>query len=91
MDYLMDIVEASRSHEQLHVGISPRGTLALMQACQALALVQDRDFVTPDDIKAMVIPVCAHRVITRNHLSNGDIHTATHVLQQILQKIPSPA
>jgi MoxR-like ATPase len=90
VDYLLDIVEATRSHELLHVGISPRGSLALMQASQALALVEGRDFVTPDDIKAMVLPVCAHRVITRNHLSNGDVKTATHVLQQILQKIPSP-
>jgi len=47
MDYLMDIVEASRTHEQLHVGISPRGALALMQAAQALALIEGRDFVTP--------------------------------------------
>jgi MoxR-like ATPase len=90
MDYLMDLVEATRSHEQLHVGISPRGSLALMQAAQSLALVEGRDFVTPDDIKAMVIPVCAHRVITKNHLSNGDVQTATRVLHQILQKIPSP-
>lgn len=90
MDYLMDIVEASRKHDQLHVGISPRGSLALMQASQALALVEGRDYVTPDDIKAMVTPVCAHRIITRNHLSNGDIHTARHILEQVLQKIPSP-
>ncbi len=90
MDYLMDIVEGSRGHEQLHVGISPRGALALMQAAQALALIEGRDFVTPDDIKSMVAPVCAHRIITRNHLSNGDIHTARLALQQIMQKIPSP-
>src|SRR3954468_20274561 len=81
MDYLMDIVEATRSHEQLHVGVSPRGSLALMQAAQAMALVSGRDFITPDDIKQMVVPVCAHRIITRNHLSNGDIHTARHVLE----------
>jgi MoxR-like ATPase len=90
MDYLMDVVEATRTHEQLHVGISPRGALALMQATQALALVEGRDYVTPDDIKAMVVPVCAHRVITRNHLSSGDVLTATNVLKQILQKLPSP-
>ena len=90
MDYLMDIVGATRAHEQLHVGVSPRGSLALMQAAQALALVEGRDFVTPDDINKMVVPFCAHRIITRNHLSNGDIHTARHVLEQILQGIPSP-
>jgi MoxR-like ATPase len=90
MDYLMDIVEATRKHEQLHVGISPRGALALMQATQALALIEGRDYVTPDDIKGLVIPVCAHRIITRNHLSNGDLHTARLVLEQILQKVTCP-
>jgi MoxR-like ATPase len=90
MDYLLDVVHATRTHEQLHVGVSPRGSLALMQASQALALVQGRDFVTPDDVKEMVIPVCAHRIITRNHLSNSDGNTARHVLEQILQKIASP-
>jgi len=90
MDYMMDIVEASRGSDQLHVGISPRGALALMQSAQALALVENRDFVTPDDIKAMVIPVCAHRVITRHHLSNGDIRAAQQILEQILQKVAVP-
>jgi MoxR-like ATPase len=90
VEYLLDIVEASRGHEQLHVGISPRGSLALMQAAQALALIEGRDFVTPDDIKTLVIPVCAHRIITRNHLSSGDIRTARLALEQIMQKVPSP-
>jgi MoxR-like ATPase len=90
MDYLMDIVEATRKHEQLSVGVSPRGSLALMQAAQALALVEGRDYMTPDDIKRMVIPVCAHRVIKRNHLSNADIHSARQVLEQILSRVASP-
>ncbi len=90
MDYLMNIVEASRADEQLHTGISPRGALSLMQAAQALALIDSRDYITPDDIKVMVLPVCAHRVITKNHLSNGDLITATRVLQLILQKVPCP-
>jgi len=90
MDYLLDIVTASRSHEQLHTGISPRGSLALMQASQALALVSGRDYVTPEDIKSMVIPVCAHRVITKNHMANGDLVTATRVLQDVMQHVASP-
>jgi len=90
VDYLLDIVEATRTHEQLHIGISPRGSLALMQTSQALALIEGRDYTTPDDIKAMVLPVCAHRVITKNHMANGDLLTATRILEQILQKIPSP-
>jgi len=90
VDYIMDIVEASRGNEHLHTGISPRGSLALMQAAQAYALVEGRDYVTPDDIKQMVIPVCAHRVITKNYLSNGDLITATRILQELLQRVPSP-
>ena len=90
VDYLLDIVEGSRENDQLHVGISPRGSLALMQAAQALALIEGRDYVTPDDIKSLVIPVCAHRIITRNHLSSGDIRSARLALEQIMQKVPSP-
>jgi MoxR-like ATPase len=90
MDYLLDVVKATRGHEQLHTGISPRGSLALMQASQAVALIEGRDYVTPDDIKSMVIPVCAHRVITKNHMSSGDLLTATRVLEQILLRVPCP-
>ena len=61
-----------------------------MQCSLASALLEGRDYVTPDDIKAMVLPVCAHRVITKNHMSSGDLLTATKVLEQILQRLPSP-
>jgi MoxR-like ATPase len=90
LDYLMDIVEATRTDELLHIGISPRGSLALMQASQASALVEGRDYVTPDDIKNMVVPVCAHRVITKNPMSNGDLSTANRALEQILARVASP-
>ncbi|HTV49224.1 MAG TPA: MoxR family ATPase [Phycisphaerae bacterium] len=90
LEYVMDIVAASRKHEMLHTGISPRGSLAVMQAVQALALVNQRDYVTPDDIKEMVVPVCAHRIITRSYMSNGDISTAVRIMQEILQAVPCP-
>jgi MoxR-like ATPase len=90
LDYLMDIVEATRRHEMLHTGLSPRGSLALMQAVQALALVNQRDYVTPDDIKELVVPVCSHRVITKAYISNGDISTAQRIMQEILQSVPCP-
>ncbi len=79
-----------RQHELLHTGISPRGSLAIMQAVQALALVNGRDYVTPDDVKELVVAVCAHRVITRNYMANGDISTAVRIMQEILQKVPCP-
>jgi MoxR-like ATPase len=91
LEYVMDIVQATRTSEQMHTGISPRGALALMQAAQAQALVENRDFVTPDDIKQLVVPVCAHRVVTKGHAVTGDVTTATRILGEILQRIASPS
>ncbi|NNM86696.1 MAG: MoxR family ATPase [Phycisphaerales bacterium] len=89
-DYLMDIVEATRKHELLHTGISPRGSLALMQAVQALAFISGRDYVTPDDLKELVVPVCAHRVISKNYMSNGDVSTTIRIMHDVLQNVPCP-
>ena len=89
-EYLMDIVEATRKHELLHTGISPRGSLALMQAVQALAFINGRDYVTPDDLKELVVPVCAHRVISKNYMSNGDVSTTIRIMHDVLQNVPCP-
>ncbi len=61
-DYIMDIVEATRSTARLAIGVSTRGALALVRACRAYALVCGRNYVLPDDIKAMAVPVLSHRV-----------------------------
>lgn len=61
-DYIMDIVDATRSTVRLAVGVSTRGALALQRACKAYALVNGRSYVLPDDVKAMVVPVLSHRV-----------------------------
>ncbi|MGC8623986.1 MAG: AAA family ATPase [Phycisphaerae bacterium] len=90
LEYMMDIVAATRKHDLLHTGISPRGSLALTHAAQALALVNKRDYVTPDDIKEMVVPVCSHRVITKSYMANGDITTAVRIMQELLQNVPCP-
>jgi MoxR-like ATPase len=90
LDYILDLVEATRHDEQLHLGVSPRGTLALSQACQASALVQGRDYVTPDDAKALFIPCCAHRVISKTYLHNGEAAATSRVLQAILDRVPAP-
>src|SRR5262249_3560191 len=88
-DYILDIVSATRSHSAVSLGASPRGSLYLQYAAQALAAVQGREFVTPDDIKAMTVPVLAHRVILRpEHRTRG---TKTQsCLAEILQRIPVP-
>ena len=90
VDYILDLVEATRSHEELHLGVSPRGALALTQAAQASALLNGREFVTPDDVKSLFIPVCAHRVISKTYLHNGDANQTARVLQAILDQTPAP-
>jgi MoxR-like ATPase len=90
VDYILDLVEATRHDEQLHLGVSPRGALAITQACQASAVVQGRDYATPDDVKSLFIPCCAHRVISKMYLHNGDVSSTSRILQAILDRIPAP-
>ncbi len=90
VDYLLDLVESSRHHEQLHLGVSPRGALALSQASQAAALLAGRSYVTPDDVKKLFIPVCAHRVVSKTYLHNGDADATKRVLQTILDQVAAP-
>jgi MoxR-like ATPase len=61
--YIVEIVEATRKHEAAYLGASPRGSLALLRASQALAMLDGRDFVIPDDVKALAFPTLGHRVI----------------------------
>ena len=63
LDYAVALVRKTRSHRHLTVGVSPRGTVALTRAAQAHAFLQGRDYVLPDDIKALAVPVLAHRII----------------------------
>jgi MoxR-like ATPase len=90
VDYILDLVEATRHDDQLHLGVSPRGALALTNGVQASALVYGRDFVTPDDVKSLFIPVCAHRVISKTYLNNGDVNATGRILQAILDRVPAP-
>ena len=90
VDYILDLVEGTRNDEQLHLGVSPRGALALTQAVQASAVLNGRDFVTPDDVKGLFIPVCAHRVVSKTYLHNGDGNATGRVLQSILDQVATP-
>src|SRR5256886_15247401 len=81
VDYILDLVEATRHDEQLHLGVSPRGALALTQAVQASAVLNGRDYSTPDDVKGLFIPVCAHRVGSKTYLHNGDANATAGGLQ----------
>jgi len=90
IDYIVKIAGATRTNEQLQIGVSPRGTLALTQAAKATALVHKRDYVVPEDIISNVIPVCAHRVISKNYMHDADGIATHRVMQQVLETVPSP-
>jgi len=90
VDYILDLVDATRKHEQLHLGISTRGALALTAAVQASAVLHSREYVLPDDVKDLFLPCCAHRVISKSYLGNGDADAAGRILQSILDRVPAP-
>ncbi|QNN25250.1 MoxR family ATPase [Planctomycetales bacterium ZRK34] len=91
IDYVIRIGVATRTHDQLQIGVSPRGTLALAQAARATALLHQRDYVVPDDIISNVLPVCSHRVIAKTYMHDGSPLTTSRIIQQVIETIPSPA
>ena len=87
--YLVDIVRATRQHESVLVGAGPRATQSLIMAARASAAIAGRDFVTPDDIKTMAVPVLEHRVILRPEFEIEGL-LVPEVIFQILQQIAVP-
>jgi MoxR-like ATPase len=92
VEYLMRLVSATRDSEMLDLGVSPRGTLALFRAAQALALTEERSFCIPDDIKRLVLPVFAHRVVVSSRFSSSlrRSEEAEAVLREILKSVSVP-
>jgi MoxR-like ATPase len=92
LDYIMAIVDATRRSEFLIIGASPRGSLALRRAAQALAYFERRDYCIPDDIKRLVLPVLAHRVIVSSKYSSPYRRSeeAEAILAEILGSIDVP-
>ncbi len=88
-DYLLDLVQASRTDPAVELGVSPRGSLALLRASQALAALRGRDFVTPDDLQALARPVLAHRLILSPE-SRLRGQSADDVIRRLLDKTPVP-
>jgi len=92
VDYLLRIVEATRRSEMLDLGVSPRGTLALFRAAQALALTEHRAYCLPDDIKRLVMPVFAHRLVVNSRFSSSMRRSeeAEAVLREIIKTVAVP-
>lgn len=90
-DYLLDLVEATRRCEDLHVGVSTRGALSLYRACQAYALVSRRTYVVPDDIKHLAVPALAHRVIPKGYMHGSQRQAVEAVIRRLVEATPVPS
>jgi len=88
--YIVDVVRATREEPRVVLGASPRGSLSLMKLARAEAVLHRRDFVTPDDVKAMAVAALAHRLVLRPELWGARISTAK-VIGEILSLVPTPA
>jgi MoxR-like ATPase len=90
VNYALDLVEITRGHEHLDVGVSPRGAISLMRCAQALALLMGRDYVVPDDIKSLFVPTCAHRVVTKSYLQDGHTVNTDQLLGEFVRNVSVP-
>jgi MoxR-like ATPase len=92
VDYMLAIVEKTRTHDSLALGVSPRGSQGLYRAAQALALVEGREFAIPDDIKRLAGPVFAHRVVVNARAAlaqrRGDL--GDRIIEDILTQVDVP-
>jgi len=86
MDYMLDVVEASRNNPALLQGVSPRGTLMWYRAVQACAYLEGRDYAIPDDPKAVAVPALAHRIVPLS--SNSEGQSASRIVRRILETTP---
>jgi MoxR-like ATPase len=99
VEYIVALANATRRRDDLHVGLSPRGALALAQAARATAVLNDRDYAIPEDVLGNVAPVCAHRIISRAYTTSSPHHlregvppdSPQGILQAVLESLPSPA
>jgi len=87
--YIVELVGATRASPRVQVGASPRGTLALLKVARAKAALAGRDFVTPEDVKAVAVPTLAHRLILRPELWVRRVRTED-VVAELLEQVPTP-
>lgn len=89
VDYVVKIVEATREHDNLEVGSSPRGGLAMLKVARATAALAGRNFVTPDDVKALAVPTLAHRLVLRTEAWVRGVREAD-VVSECVDRVPTP-
>jgi MoxR-like ATPase len=87
--YIVTVVDATRRHGSVYLGASPRGSLALYRTCQARSLLDGRDFVVPDDVKALAYATLGHRIIVSPSARVKNV-TAKDVVEQTLDRVPVP-
>ncbi len=87
--YIVELVQRTRAHEDVYLGASPRGSLGLFRAGQAIAAIQGRDYVTPDDIKSVADPILGHRMILAPGARLQDLNEES-VLEDVLENTPIP-
>jgi MoxR-like ATPase len=91
VDYLMSIVQTTRTHAEAALGVSTRGALTYFKACQALAMVNGREFVIPEDVKRLAAPVLSHRIVMKDRrLLRADVSPEQRFIQRIVSEIPVP-
>jgi MoxR-like ATPase len=93
LDYMLAVVEATRIVETVELGASPRGSVSLYRACQALAVVEGRDYVLPDDVKTLAVPVLAHRLVLKGRMATAagtHRETSCRVIEDILGRVEVP-
>lgn len=91
VEYVISLATATRGNDDLQVGVSTRGALAVAQAARATAVLQGREYCVPEDIVSNVLPVCSHRVISKTYMHAGDTATTRRIMQSVLETVPSPA
>ncbi len=89
LEYVVSLVAATRTHPQVTVGASPRGTLAVAQLARGRAALADRGYVTPEDVKAVAVPALAHRLVLRPEMWVRQV-TGEDVTGEVLASVPVP-
>ncbi|HLE09551.1 MAG TPA: MoxR family ATPase, partial [Thermodesulfobacteriota bacterium] len=90
LNYMVEIVSATRDRKSIRLGVSPRGTMAFFRSAQAMALVGGRDYCVPDDIKKVASPVLSHRIIPAQHVMEESYEEPSRIIEDIMEGISVP-